>query len=523
MKNNYWALRAENERKWQLKQLQKDSRFNKVLNRSYQIAIDNINKQIEHELNRVGGIRNLVTADQMAEYERLARQVVNRANIMRAQGKKVIKYSDFPQEINDRLRVYNATMRINQLELIKSEIGTHLLDLEMDIETKITDKVNADYFTEMKRQAGILRSTVSNNIWTSPAVIDRATANITVGAFSKNIWANIDNLKARLDGLVATAMIRGDNPKEMIKYLKPMVKKTVGDATYAAERIARTESSRVQHEAQVLSLKQNDYKYCKWYIEPGACRNCREIASSNSGGNLPEGIYEVDDCPDIPVHPNCRCSIGAYWLEDEENRNPKDINTKSLSEKGESYYRVGTNKVDMDYIHSKEFKSKFDKISDNARLNQQIRKQAIAMLTHRNGTDGEDSYVFDKEGNRVAQAFGKEGRLEVGYSKKDLERIHKNYPPYSLIGMHNHPTNIPPTGSDFAVANNRKYDYSIVVTHEGKIYKYSLKSKQMFLPNLLDMTLAKISKINYNLSKDEVFDKAMNELQERGFKCVEIK
>ena len=150
MKNNYWALRAENERKWQLKQLQKDSRFNKVLNRSYQIAIDNINKQIEHELNRVGGIRNLVTADQMAEYERLARQVVNRANIMRAQGKKVIKYSDFPQEINDRLRVYNATMRINQLELIKSEIGTHLLDLEMDIETKITDKVNADYFTEMK-------------------------------------------------------------------------------------------------------------------------------------------------------------------------------------------------------------------------------------------------------------------------------------------------------------------------------------------------------------------------------------
>lgn len=318
MKNNYWALRAENERKWQLKQLQKDSRFNKVLDRSYQIAIDNINKQIEHELNRVGGIRNLVTADQMAEYERLARQVVNRANIMRAQGKKVIKYSDFPQEINDRLRVYNATMRINQLELIKSEIGTHLLDLGMDIETKITDKVYKDYFDEMKRQAGILKATASNNIWTSPAVIDSATANIAVGAFSKNIWANIDNLKARLDGLLATAMVRGDNPKEMVKYLKPLVKSTVGDSAYAAERIARTESSRVQHEAQVLSLKQNDYKYCKWYIEPGACKYCREIAHSNSGGNLPEGIYEVDDCPDIPVHPNCRCSIGAYWL-DEEN------------------------------------------------------------------------------------------------------------------------------------------------------------------------------------------------------------
>lgn len=316
-RNNYWKLRAINERKWQLKQLQKDSRFNKVLDRSYQIAVDNINKQIEHELTRIGGIRNLVTADQMSEYERLAQQVVNRANIMRASGKK-IKYSDFPQEINDRLRVYNATMRINQLELIKSEIGTHLLDLGVDVETKITDKVYKDYFDEMKRQAGILKATASNNIWTSPAVVDSATANIAVGAFSKNIWANIDNLKARLDGLLATAMIRGDNPKEMVKYLKPLVKSTVGDSAYAAERIARTESSRVQHEAQVLSLKQNDYKYCKWYIEPGACKYCREIAHSNSGGNLPEGIYEVDDCPDIPVHPNCRCSIGAYWL-DEEN------------------------------------------------------------------------------------------------------------------------------------------------------------------------------------------------------------
>ncbi len=314
--NNYWKLRAANERKWQLKQLQKDSRFNKVLDRSYQIAVDNINKQIEHEVKRIGGIRNLVTADQMSEYERLAQQVVNRANIMRSAGNK-IKYSDFPQEINERLKAYNATMRINQLELLKSEIGTHLLDLGMDVETKITDKVYKDYFDEMKRQAGILKATTSNNIWTSPAVIDRATANITVGAFSKNIWANIDNLKARLDGLVATAMVRGDNPKEMIKYLKPMVKKTVGDATYAAERIARTESSRVQHEAQVLSLKQNDYKYCKWYSEPGACKYCRDIAHSNSGGNLPEGIYEVDDCPDIPVHPNCRCSIGAYWLDEE--------------------------------------------------------------------------------------------------------------------------------------------------------------------------------------------------------------
>ena len=143
-----------------------------------------------------------------------------------------------------------------------------------------------------------------------------ATVNVTVGDFSKNVWANVDTLKANLDGLLSTAIIRGDNPRELIKYLKPLVKETVLNKRYAAERIARTESARVQYKAQLDSLKTNDYKYCKWYIEPGACKACREIAISNSGGNLPEGIYEVDDCPDIPVHPNCRCSIGAWWKDE---------------------------------------------------------------------------------------------------------------------------------------------------------------------------------------------------------------
>ena len=143
-----------------------------------------------------------------------------------------------------------------------------------------------------------------------------ATINVTVGDFSKNVWANVDTLKANLDGLLSTAIIRGDNLRELIKYLKPLVKETVLNKRYAAERIARTESARVQYKAQLDSLKTNDYKYCKWYIEPGACKACREIAISNSGGNLLEGIYEVDDCPDIPVHPNCRCSIGAWWKDE---------------------------------------------------------------------------------------------------------------------------------------------------------------------------------------------------------------
>ena len=312
---DYWKKRAENERKWQLKQLKSDDRFNKVLDRSYQVAVDNINKQIEHELLRIGGARNMVTPEQMFEYERLAQEVVAKAQRMRSVGKKVTLYS-FSPEVNDRMKVYNATMRINQLELMKSEVGLQLVDLGITLEDTIADRLSTAYTKEVKRQAGILGKTTQNGrLLASRATMEDVTSNVAVGAFSKNIWANIDVMKATLDGVLSTAIIRGDNPREMIKYIKPLVKKSVYDKRYAAERIARTEMARVQNEAQIDSLKSADYKYCKWYAEPGACKACYEISTSNSGGNLPEGVYEIDDVPDIPVHPNCRCSIGAYWVE----------------------------------------------------------------------------------------------------------------------------------------------------------------------------------------------------------------
>lgn len=399
--NRYWEDRAEDERKWQFEQFRVDEKFNKTLDRSYQIAVDNINKQIEHELARIGGSQKLVTPEQMSEYERMAQQVVARANNLRAAGHKV-SYKDFPQAVNDRLKAYNATMRISQLELMKSEVGLPLIDLGMDLECSIGDKVYSDYLKEKKRQAGIISKTLVNNEkWASRKTVDSATANVTVGDFSKNVWANVDTLKANLDGLLSTAIIRGDNPRELIKYLKPLVKETVLNKRYAAERIARTESARVQYKAQLDSLKTNDYKYCKWYIEPGACKACREIAISNSGGNLPEGIYEVDDCPDIPVHPNCRCSIGAWW-KDETSYSKYD---KGLSETAEPTL---DNKTLQSLAYSKALELGYSPLPPNKvvqTLREESRKwirkltteekRAITKYTY-NGKDKDGLRLFEK-------------------------------------------------------------------------------------------------------------------------------
>lgn len=104
----------------------------------------------------------------------------------------------------------------------------------------------------------------------------------------------------------------------MARRLKDLVSETVTNYRYVTERIARTESARVQHVAQIKSIKDNGYRYVKWYAEPGACKYCREIAD-NDEEDLGIGVFNVDDCPDIPIHPNCRCSISATWVEGKKN------------------------------------------------------------------------------------------------------------------------------------------------------------------------------------------------------------
>lgn len=515
--SKYWLDRQAMEKEAIEKYIKQDQEAIAQLNKHYDTMLNNINQQIAAEISSLAERNNVglelakkqVTQMDVQAYSSKAKKLVEQAAKMRKEGHRVT-YKDYSDAVNQELRVYNTTMRINRLEYLRANIALEVARASLNA-ASITGNTLVDrYIAETKRQSGILGISGKNDSMLNNAAIQGVvTADVNGANWSSRLWANQVGLRASLEQVLATGLAHFD-----IKRMQSLMTNTVHNWRYVADRLLNTEVSRVLYMAQWGSIKKAGYRFVKWINEPKACLLCSAIGRADNGYG--SGIYEYDKVPSIPTqtHPNCRCAISAYWVDD---------NQVAQKEKGLGSYRVGTNKVNMDYIHSQEFKTKFDKISDNPNLNQQLRKQAIAILTHRNGTDGEDSYIFDEDGNRVAQSFGKEGKLEVGYSKKDLKRIHQNYSPYTLIGMHNHPTNIPPSGSDFAAANNRNYNYGIVVTHEGKIYKYSLKSNQTFLPNLLDMTLAKIGQINYNLSEDQIFDKAMNELQGRGFKCVEIK
>lgn len=216
------------------------------------------------------------------------------------------------------MKVCNATMRINRLEYLKSQIGLTMIDLGMDVSNDMRDKIQDDYMDEVKRQSGILgKDLTKTSLWTSKEVATVVMAQTGSVNFSQRIWANIDALKAELDAVISTGIIRGDNPREMARLLKKHVRAAVTNHRYVAERLARTESARVQFVAQKNSLIKMDYRFCKWHAEPGACKICSDIVNNDDG--FGKGVYEIVDVPNIPSHPNCRCSISAYWVDGKDN------------------------------------------------------------------------------------------------------------------------------------------------------------------------------------------------------------
>lgn len=183
--------------------------------------------------------------------------------------------------------------------------------------------------------------------------------------------------------------------------------------------------------------------------------------------------------------------------------------------------RIGTNKIDLDYINSKDYADKYMKISKDMELNNVIYSKSMDILRSNNSSDTEGLCVISVSNRQVLlNVRGKPDAIGVELNKKQMSIInkHKN----DIIGIHNHPTNLLPNGSDFVAAGARGYQYGIVVTHDGRIYKYSVGDKP-FLPYLLDNRIDKYCSKEYNLNIKEAYEKALNEFRkEYGISWQEI-
>lgn len=294
--NNYWRRREEENLRANRKT---EAEYEKAINDTYKYMLDQIQKEINGFYAKYARAEGITLSE--------AKRRVSKIDI-EEYGRKAARYvktKDFSKQANDEMRLYNATMKINRLELLKANIGLELVagfdELQKYFEEKLTNRT----MDEFKRQSGILGRMVQNNEKAAHAVVNASFKNAT---YSDRIWRYQGMLKAELDSLLKTGLIQGKHPTELARHLQ----KRFGVSAYNANRLMTTELARVQTEAQKQSFIRNGFTQYTFLAIGTACEACRA---------LNEKHFDIDkmmpgeNAP--PMHPNCRCSVAAYMDSEE--------------------------------------------------------------------------------------------------------------------------------------------------------------------------------------------------------------
>ena len=224
-----------------------------------------------------------------------------------SKAKKYVKDRDFSDRANYELRIYNLKMKASRLELLKAQIDLQLIGGFSDIEKLIHQGAYEQAIEEYQRDAGILADSVSFDVEKRVEQVLSGSYKLkdtpTFKTFSDNIWLYKTELQNDLEKMLVRSFTRGENPRVMARELRDKFKVT----GYQAERLARTETARMQTSIQRDNLEEIGIKQYEYIAEPTACRIC---------GAIDGKIFWLKDMAvgtnASPMHPNCRCRIAPY-------------------------------------------------------------------------------------------------------------------------------------------------------------------------------------------------------------------
>ena len=114
--------------------------------------------------------------------------------------------------------------------------------------------------------------------------------------YSQRIYGNTSALSAKLQDGITDVVLLGRNPTE----IKTMIVKEFGTSFFQADRLVRTELSHVFNESSLERYRLMGVKKVQIFTREDE-RTCEECGSYHMV------IYPIDEVPQLPVHPNCRC------------------------------------------------------------------------------------------------------------------------------------------------------------------------------------------------------------------------
>ena len=298
---DYWIQR---ERENLEKNLKTEAEYYKEIEDIYRYTMGQIQKEIDSFYAKYASKEGITIAEAKKRASKLDMEEFSR------KAKKYVEEKNFSKQANDEMRLYNLTMKVNRLELLKAQIGLELVagfdELQQFYEEKLTERT----IEEFQRQAGILGLTILDNAKMAEAIVNASFKNAT---FSERIWAHQDLLRAELEKLLRTGLIQGKSSRELARRLR----KVFDTSIYNSERLLRTELARVQTEAQKQSYIRNgndEYEYMA--VNPmGPCSVCKEL---NGKVFKVKDMMPGENAP--PLHPNCHCTTAPHWDREEFDR-----------------------------------------------------------------------------------------------------------------------------------------------------------------------------------------------------------
>lgn len=289
----YWRLREEKQR---LKNIKDEKEYDKKIKEIYQRMMDEVQSEINNFYAKYAKDTGITMAEAKKRASNLDMEVYSR------KAKKYVEEKNFSKQANKEMKLYNLTMKVNRLELLKANIGLALVSGHDELEKYMDELLENRTLDEIQRQAGILGPTILDNADTVHSIVNASFHNAT---FSDRIWMHQDLLKYDLESLLATGLIQGKNPNELARLLRKRFNVKISDA----QRLMRTELARVQIAAQQKSYEANgfdEYEYITCGIGD-ACDTCRVL----DGKIFPINRMNIgDNAP--PMHPNCHCSTGPH-------------------------------------------------------------------------------------------------------------------------------------------------------------------------------------------------------------------
>lgn len=288
------------------KLIKSDAPLARRIRQKYMDAMNEIQEQIEAFYGRYADKEGIT----MTEARKRARKLDIEAYGRKA--KRYVKTRDLSPRANEEMRLYNMTMQVNRLQLLRLNIELELMALISDEERFLLEELTKQAKAEYKRQSGILGETINYNEKNIQSIVNSSflTAN-----WSDRLWSNQTALRAELDKLLHRGIVQGKNPRELARDLR----KTFDTSIANSERLLRTEMARVQQDVFQDSMEQAEFDAYEFIAEPDACPICSALDGK---------IFKLKDAEigvnAYPIHPNCRCSQAAAMDREEWDRKLKE-------------------------------------------------------------------------------------------------------------------------------------------------------------------------------------------------------